>query len=482
MSATTLAFNPYLPFWEYVPDAEPRVFGDRLYAYGSHDRPNCDVYCLEDYVVWSAPVDDLGAWRLEGVSFRRTDDVPHRTMAPVLCAPDVVQGPDGRFYLYYCNDMATISVAAADAPAGPFSYAGIVRDEAGEPLSGGIPFDPAVLVDETGAWLYYGYDASKSAGAEAAGVSGCFVVKLADDMVTMAGSSKKIAPGRVEAAGTPYEGHAFFEASSMRRVGDTYYLVYSSELGHELCYATSAAPDGPFDYQGTIVSISDVGYRGNTEPVAYEGNTHGGMVEVGGQWYIFYHRHTHERQYSRQGCAEPIEILPDGTIPQVEITSCGLNGGPLPTRRAYPVHIACGIRGPEGVVHLSSRVHRRPSDPYLYLEGGREGGCLCARNLRDGASLTFKYFDFDGCEDTCSVDLRGSFAGSVEVLAIDRAGNATPWGEIAVACAPGAQWTAYAGTMDAREGVFGIRLAFHGEGAVDCRAICLEEAGCDDAR
>ena len=31
------AMNPYLPLWEYVPDGEPRVFGDRLYVYGSHD-------------------------------------------------------------------------------------------------------------------------------------------------------------------------------------------------------------------------------------------------------------------------------------------------------------------------------------------------------------------------------------------------------------------------------------------------------------
>ncbi len=30
--------NPYLPSWEYVPDGEPRVFGGRVYVYGSHDR------------------------------------------------------------------------------------------------------------------------------------------------------------------------------------------------------------------------------------------------------------------------------------------------------------------------------------------------------------------------------------------------------------------------------------------------------------
>ena len=31
-------FNPYLPSYEYVPDGEPYVFGDRLYVYGSHDK------------------------------------------------------------------------------------------------------------------------------------------------------------------------------------------------------------------------------------------------------------------------------------------------------------------------------------------------------------------------------------------------------------------------------------------------------------
>ena len=32
------AYNPYLPSWEYIPDGEPYVFGDRVYIYGAHDR------------------------------------------------------------------------------------------------------------------------------------------------------------------------------------------------------------------------------------------------------------------------------------------------------------------------------------------------------------------------------------------------------------------------------------------------------------
>ena len=38
-------FNPYLPSYEYVPDGEPRIFGDRLYVYGSHDTISVKVKC-----------------------------------------------------------------------------------------------------------------------------------------------------------------------------------------------------------------------------------------------------------------------------------------------------------------------------------------------------------------------------------------------------------------------------------------------------
>ena len=70
--------NPYLPSWEYIPDGEPYVFGDRVYVYGSHDRFNGYVFCLNDYVCWSAPVNDLSDWRYEGVIYRKTDDPLNR--------------------------------------------------------------------------------------------------------------------------------------------------------------------------------------------------------------------------------------------------------------------------------------------------------------------------------------------------------------------------------------------------------------------
>ena len=54
--------NPILPLWEYIPDGEPRVFGDRVYLYGSHDRAASDVFCDFKLKVWSASVDDLNNW------------------------------------------------------------------------------------------------------------------------------------------------------------------------------------------------------------------------------------------------------------------------------------------------------------------------------------------------------------------------------------------------------------------------------------
>ena len=37
---TKQAVNPYLPSWEYVPDAEPHIVDGRVYIYGSHDLFN----------------------------------------------------------------------------------------------------------------------------------------------------------------------------------------------------------------------------------------------------------------------------------------------------------------------------------------------------------------------------------------------------------------------------------------------------------
>ena len=86
------AFNPYLPSYEYVPDAEPYVFGNRLYVYGSHDAFGGKGFCVNDYVCYSAPTDDLGNWKYEGVIYRRTQDPVNPKGRQYMNAPDVCRG------------------------------------------------------------------------------------------------------------------------------------------------------------------------------------------------------------------------------------------------------------------------------------------------------------------------------------------------------------------------------------------------------
>ena len=98
--------NPYLPRYEYIPDGEPRVFGDRIYVYGSHDKAGSDSFC--DFVLkcWSAPLSDLTKWVCHGDIFHTKADRDHpsdidwNSDNTQLFAPDVVQGKDGKYYLY----------------------------------------------------------------------------------------------------------------------------------------------------------------------------------------------------------------------------------------------------------------------------------------------------------------------------------------------------------------------------------------------
>lgn len=368
-------YNPFLPLYEYIPDGEPHVFGDRVYHYGSHDKEGGDTFCMLDYVCYSAPVDDLTDWRYEGVIYQAKQD-PRYPAPQYMYAPDVVQGNDGRFYLYYCMGgdygqggyQGPVSVAVCDTPAGKYEYLGVVKNPDGSPMLKYICFDPAVLNDDGTIRLYYGtqYDyeerndfltndfylqdeiemfgrSREEILSYPDSIMGPVMAVLSDDMLTVKEEAKHIIPYRVK--GTSFEAHPFFEGSSMRKVGKKYYFIYSSWQNHEFCYATSDQPDRDFVFGGTIVSNGDIGYRGRDtqHKLNMTGTTHGSIIEINGQWYVFYHRLTHKSDYSRQACAEKIRILEDGSIPQAEMTSCGLNDGPLSAEGTYPAVIACNL-------------------------------------------------------------------------------------------------------------------------------------------
>jgi hypothetical protein len=457
------AFNPYLPETEYVPDGEPHVFGERIYVYGSHDRFGGAEYCELDYVCWSAPVDDLSDWACSGVIYARGDDPDNADLESCLYAPDVARGPNGRFYLYYAlHKSAKMSVAVCDKPDGRFKFLGYVSYPDGTPV-GTKPgdlhqFDPGIFIDDDKKiYLYSGFSGRYPWTADGVGWDGAYVMELEPDMLTLKEAPKLLMKGGFHAPVEGFEGHEFFEASSMRKHDGKYYFVYSSIKSHELCYAVSGRPEGGFAYGGTIVSIGDIGLGGRAQALNYMGNTHGSIVNVNGKWYVFYHRHTNSHQYSRQACAERIEILPDGTIPQVEITSCGLNGGPLAGRGTYPARIACNLCSCEGAYHYEGAGHAPGIHPYFTQQDGRQ----YIANFTDGAVAGFKYFEFAGARGI-SITVRGDCSGTVSVYS-ETGGEALA--EIAVE--PSDMWAIFESPLAVLNGVMPLYFKFNGKGGFD---------------
>lgn len=435
------AFNPFLPLDICIPDGEPHVFGDRIYLFGSHDREGGNTFCMEDYTFWSAPVDDLSNWSSRGVNYRAKQDPLYSERLPYMFAPDVVRGNDGRYYLYYCmagrrgegGYSNPISVAVCDTPDGQYEYLGVVQDRAGRPLMRYVCFDPAVINDDGVIRLYYGtcypFENFKNpltkgilAKVQARifgrtpeeilrhqdGVMGAITVVLENDMLTAAEEPKRILPTRTK--GTEFAQNAFFEGSSIRKIGDAYYFIYSSTNNHELCYAVSKYPDRDFHFGGTLISNGDIGIHGRKpkDRLNTTGTNHGSIECVNGQWYVFYHRLSHATDYSRQACAEPIAIAADGSIRQQEVTSCGLNGGPLAGKGVYPAVIACVLTNGK-MPHISNQIYKKPL-PCVSSGNGEQ----FIRNLTNGTQIGYRYFDLS--ETTyVSVTMRGG-QGTLEVL------------------------------------------------------------------
>ena len=355
--------NPILPLWEYIPDGEPRVFGDRVYLYGSHDRVSGESFCDHKLKVWSADVHDLNHWVCHGDSFRtlpsssgRPADTPWTDHA--LFAPDVVE-KDGKYYLYAYIVGAKGAVGVSARPEGPFrllsSYRytrenGAAADaEVGDD---GTFNDAGVLVDEDGrVYVYYGFEHSWR--NELDPQNRCEVLPG-----TLRG------PAVDDAETVPPE-RRFYEASSPRKINGRYYLIYSPRRGNRLAYAIADDPRGPYTYRGYIID------NGVDYPA---GNNHGSVACINGQWYVFYHRMTNHTIMSRRACVEKIEILPDGTIPPVEMTSLGFEDA-LDPYQPTKAEIACVLTGGCYVTEL---------DIFTRL-------VTC---ITDGCLMGYKYFDF----------------------------------------------------------------------------------------
>lgn len=489
--------NPILPLDIYIADVEPHVFGDRIYLFGSHDQECGDTYCMLDYEFWSAPVNDLNDWSCKGISYSAKQDPQYGDKLKYMYAPDVVQGNDGRFYLYYCmsGDKGTggygqrISVAVCDTPDGAYEYYGFVKNPDGSPMLKYVTFDPAVINDDGVIRLYYGtwypfheygrllngifYQVeSKLFGKPVSeirackdGIMGANHVELDEDMLTIKSNPVHVMPSRVK--GTSFEKHPFFEASSIRKVGETYYFIYSSLHGHELCYATSRYPDREFAYGGTIISNGDVGYQGRSEKdrLNATGTNHGSIECIKGEWYVFYHRNTNKTAYSRQVCAEPIEILPDGSIPQVEITTQGLSGLPLNIVGTHPAALCCNLTNGR-MPHKGNGIIKKRI-PYITCENGKQ--IVVAT---DSTQISYKYFDFPGGAMRITLSYQATGEGKIEIFSSNLG---KPAGAIAVKKTTG--WQTADVECNFSEGVQALSFLYRGKGELRLLEFAVEPIG-----
>ena len=421
----TTVGNPYLPLWEHIPDGEPYVFEDpdnpgkyRVYVYGSHDNLITE-YCGRDQVVWSASVDSLNRWRYDGVILvvdknRDGEKFDSAGTADVLYAPDVTMTTDAtgkKTYWLFPNDQTGYRnglIAKSDRPDGPFEVCNWSKENPNQ-VDGVLQFDPAVFVDDDGrVYGYWGFERSYAAEFDPQTMATVKPgTKVVEDMI-----SGRNQQGRFK----------FFEASSIRKIKDKYVFVYSrfteeGEFGlpssnYTLAYCYSDAPLGPWTYGGTIIDGRgrEKDEQGNVIASATpDGNTHGSICEINGQWYVFYHRQTGINEYARQAMVAPIEVkVEEGKGGKVEISEgeYNSNGFALDGLDPFECHsagICCWYTGPKPATH------EWPNNTFYgsYVAAGYgtddkfdapydlKNNTNLVVNNTDGSIVGYKYFNFD---------------------------------------------------------------------------------------
>ena len=447
----TTVGNPFMPLWEHIPDGEPYVFEDpdqpgkyRVYVYGSHDDLVTE-YCGRDQVVWSASVDSLNNWRYDGEIFSIKKNAKGEAfnaegLGDVLYAPDVtmVNNPDGTktYYLFPNNQAGGRNgmIAKSNRPDGPFEVCNWSKDNPNL-TDGVLQFDPAVFVDDDGrVYGYWGFERSYAAEFDPETMA---TVKpgteIVEDMIS----------------GRNQEGvFSFFEASSIRKIKDKYVFIYSrftkdGEFGlpisnYTLAYAYSDHPLGPWTYGGTIIDGRgrEKDEQGNVIASATpDGNTHGSICEINGQWYVFYHRQTGTDEYARQAMVAPNHVyVEEGKGGKVEISEgeynsngFALNG--LDPFERHSAGITCWYTGPKVAEH--NWPNNTFYGSYIASSYGTDDKFEAPYDLRnntnpvvnntDGSIVGYKYFNFDAkrLSDDLQLCLRlvpEGIDGTIEVM------------------------------------------------------------------
>ena len=456
--ALCVAQNPYLPLWEHLPDGEPRVFEDpdnpgklRAYIIGSHDV-TYTAYCGPDIRMWSAPVEDLTQWRDEGPIFSWFVNGQWDTMF----APDLVETIDKttgkKTYWLYPHSRGwqrVATVCKGDRPNGPFVPVNLTADGTKCVDGSLIDFDPSVFIEPVTnkkdpdfkkgfrAYVFYGFQHSTACELDQNTMfSKREGTELIDPFIPASSRDGKLLDKEGSEYKALYKGQNpldfnFFEASSIRQVGNKYVMVFSGYSGKEygldntnsaLRYAFGDSPLGPWRSGGVLVDsrgvvLNEDGTKLMTTNAGH--NTHGSLQQINGQWYVFYHRPPRGFGFARQAMVAPVKITwdkkpvakggvvkitaydpytkdnvwtakaADGTeYTGAEVTSEGFQIFGLPPYQYYSAGLACWMSGGTN------------SNEWMQDNFDVWNNSMDLAGITNGGIIGFKYFGFGGLAES----------------------------------------------------------------------------------
>jgi hypothetical protein len=332
-------------------------------------------------------------------------------------------------------------VCKSDRPDGPFAPVNLTEDGR-QCLPGSmIDFDPSVFIEyvtdkkdpdyDKGfrAYVFYGFQRSTAFELDQ---NNMYAIrpgtKVHDYFIPASSRYGEVRDPKGTEYPALYKGQNpgdfnFFEASSIRQVGNKYVMVFSGYSGPDyglgstnsaLRYAFGDSPLGPWRSGGVLVDSRGVvpnadGTRLITTNAAH--NTHGSIEEINGQWYVFYHRPPRGFGNARQAMVAPVKITWDkkkvadgGTVKitaydpysknnewtaaasdgteytGAEVTSEGFHIFGLPPYGYYSAGIACYMSG------------------YNWMQDNHDiwNNSMDLAGITNGGVIGFKYFGIEG--------------------------------------------------------------------------------------
>ena len=303
--------NPLLP--GYFADPTIKKIADTYYIFATTDGNGWGAGPSQ---VWTSK--DLRNWKIQPMNWPNTH---------WYWAPDMTQGYDGRYYLYYSQPVEIFG-AVGDSPTGPWKP--LVPDGKSMipnyMIPGVITLDGQTFRDDDGRiYMYWG----------TWGIypdHGCAVGILNNDMKTF--QKTALIPNTVA--------KDFFEAPYMFKRKGIYYLMYSSghceDDSYRVQYVKSkVGPMGPFEYPSTNPILT------TNEDGSIHGPGHHSVLELDNRYFIVYHRHNNPHSgggFHRQVAMDEFFFTPEGDIVPVRPTHTGVLD--VVPAQAEPVDLAFG--------------------------------------------------------------------------------------------------------------------------------------------